>query len=84
METDPQRLWVGPTSRAAEEKEAYERSFGPFYRVEQLIVTTTPHSLSPFRWEKLFAFESRMITNARYDLIMLLCYYVCYYVIMCG
>ncbi|PNH04088.1 Oxygen-evolving enhancer protein 2, chloroplastic [Tetrabaena socialis] len=41
VETDPQRLWVGPASQAAREKAAYEASFGPFYRVEQMILATT-------------------------------------------
>ncbi|KAL4457923.1 hypothetical protein ABPG75_012788 [Micractinium tetrahymenae] len=40
--TDPQELWVGPGSQAAQEKAAYEASFGPFYRITQLILTTTP------------------------------------------
>ncbi|GIL49416.1 hypothetical protein Vafri_5759 [Volvox africanus] len=40
VETDPQRLWVGPSSQAAREKAAYEDSFGPFYRVEQMILAT--------------------------------------------
>lgn len=78
--TDPQDLWVGPGSQAAQEKAAYEvrrqgckasqlpatlccrfcghgrkltlghapvnpnlqAAFGPFYRITQLILTTTP------------------------------------------
>jgi hypothetical protein len=40
--TDPLRLWVPPTSRAAADKAAYEEAFGPFYRVEQLILSTLP------------------------------------------
>jgi Niemann-Pick C1 protein len=48
LETDPQRLWVGPTSQAARDKANYEASFGPFYRVTQLIVSTTPASKSPY------------------------------------
>ncbi|GFR48083.1 hypothetical protein Agub_g9922, partial [Astrephomene gubernaculifera] len=42
VETDPQRLWVGPGSQAAREKAAYEASFGPFYRIEQMILATQP------------------------------------------
>ncbi len=34
--------------KAARDKAAYESSFGPFYRVEQLILTTTPDAPSPF------------------------------------
>lgn len=39
---------MGPGSQAAKHKAAYEASFGPFYRVEQLIVSTTPDSQSPY------------------------------------
>ncbi len=42
VETAPERLWVGPSSQAAREATEYERAFGPFYRVTQLILTTTP------------------------------------------
>ncbi|KAI3436838.1 hypothetical protein D9Q98_006248 [Chlorella vulgaris] len=46
--TDPQELWVGPGSQAAQEKAAFEVSFGPFYRITQLILTTTPAANSSF------------------------------------
>jgi hypothetical protein len=82
--TDPQDLWVGPGSQAAQEKAAFEvrcpsglarpagflrystlsgqpfltmsnlpltclqASFGPFYRITQLILTTTPAANSSF------------------------------------
>eukprot|EP00798_Chlamydomonas_sp_ICE-L_P025324 gene25325-10979_t len=39
VETDPQRLWAAPSSQAAQEKAAFEASFGPFYRIEQLELT---------------------------------------------
>ncbi|KAG2486557.1 hypothetical protein HYH03_014858, partial [Edaphochlamys debaryana] len=42
VETDPQRLWVGPSSQAARERADYEASFGPFYRVAQIILSTAP------------------------------------------
>ncbi|KAL4921504.1 patched family-domain-containing protein [Aspergillus aurantiobrunneus] len=35
VETDPVRLWVSPTSAAAEEKAFFDQNFGPFYRAEQ-------------------------------------------------
>jgi Niemann-Pick C1 protein len=44
VETEPEKLWVGASSRAARDKARYERSFGPFYRVAQLIVSTTAES----------------------------------------
>lgn len=38
VETDPVRLWVSPTSPAAQEKEYFDRNFGPFYRAEQVFL----------------------------------------------
>ncbi|PYI14710.1 multidrug efflux transporter AcrB transmembrane domain-containing protein [Aspergillus violaceofuscus CBS 115571] len=35
VETDPVRLWVSPTSAAAQEKAYFDEHFGPFYRAEQ-------------------------------------------------
>lgn len=46
--TNTQNLWVGPGSRAARDKAAFEASFGPFYRVSQIIIHTTPSSVSNF------------------------------------
>lgn len=38
VETDPVRLWVSPTSPAAQEKEYFDKNFGPFYRAEQVFL----------------------------------------------
>ncbi|KAJ5912209.1 NPC intracellular cholesterol transporter 1-related protein 1 [Penicillium subrubescens] len=35
IETDPVRLWVSPSSPAAQEKAFFDESFGPFFRAEQ-------------------------------------------------
>ncbi|KAJ6030862.1 uncharacterized protein N7446_000071 [Penicillium canescens] len=35
VETDPVRLWVSPSSAAAQEKDFFDQNFGPFYRAEQ-------------------------------------------------
>ncbi|OQE31384.1 hypothetical protein PENSTE_c001G02512 [Penicillium steckii] len=35
VETDPVRLWVSPSSAAAQEKDYFDDNFGPFYRAEQ-------------------------------------------------
>jgi hypothetical protein len=43
-----QSLWVGPGSRAAQDKAAFESSFGPFYRVAQIIISTTHNSKSNY------------------------------------
>jgi Niemann-Pick C1 protein len=38
FETDPQKLWVPDKSSTVEQKNAFDASFTPFYRIEQLIV----------------------------------------------
>ncbi|KAH9918241.1 multidrug efflux transporter AcrB transmembrane domain-containing protein [Epithele typhae] len=41
IETDPVRLWVAPDSEAKLQKEFFDEHFGPFYRIEQVFVTST-------------------------------------------
>lgn len=38
VETDPVKLWVSPTSAAAQEQEFFDNNFGPFYRSEQVFL----------------------------------------------
>ncbi|KAF9008709.1 multidrug efflux transporter AcrB transmembrane domain-containing protein [Cyathus striatus] len=40
IETDPVRLWVSPTSESKLQKEYFDENFGPFYRTEQIFVTS--------------------------------------------
>ncbi|KAG8377268.1 hypothetical protein BUALT_Bualt08G0010500 [Buddleja alternifolia] len=50
VETRPEKLWVGPGSRAAEEKQFFDSHLAPFYRIEQLIIATvqdTAHGKAP-------------------------------------
>lgn len=49
IEKDPARLWVSPTSAAAEEKSFFDSNFGPFYRAEQvfLVNDTLPSGPGP-------------------------------------
>jgi Niemann-Pick C1 protein len=49
IERDPARLWVSPTSAAAQEKNFFDQNFGPFYRAEQvfLVNDTNPHGPGP-------------------------------------
>ncbi|KAF3446900.1 hypothetical protein FNV43_RR12080 [Rhamnella rubrinervis] len=50
VETRPEKLWVGPGSKAAEEKQYFDNHLAPFYRIEQLILATIPdvtHGKSP-------------------------------------
>lgn len=39
VETDPVRLWVSPSSEAAQQREFFDKEFGPFFRSEQLFVS---------------------------------------------
>ena len=66
VETDPVRLWVSPTSAAAEEKAFFDANFGPFYRAQQafLVNDTYPGGPGPvLSYETLswwFDVESRV------------------------
>ncbi|GAQ79217.1 putative Niemann-Pick C type protein [Klebsormidium nitens] len=42
VETRPEKLWVRPDSLAAQQKAFYDEHLGPFYRIEQLILATSP------------------------------------------
>ncbi|XP_022747647.1 Niemann-Pick C1 protein-like isoform X2 [Durio zibethinus] len=45
VETRPEKLWVGPGSKAAEEKRFFDSHLAPFYRIQQLILATIPDAL---------------------------------------
>ncbi|OKL61038.1 hypothetical protein UA08_03281 [Talaromyces atroroseus] len=61
VETDPVRLWVSPTSDAAQEKEFFDKNFGPFYRAEQaFLVNDTGPVLSYDTLSWWFDVESRV------------------------
>jgi Niemann-Pick C1 protein len=47
IERDPARLWVSPTSAAAQEKSFFDESFGPFYRAEQVFLVNDTNPAGP-------------------------------------
>ena len=47
IEKNPARLWVSPTSAAAQEKAFFDESFGPFYRAEQVFLVNDTNSDGP-------------------------------------
>lgn len=47
--TDPVELWAAPNSRSRLEKEYFDKTFAPFYRIEHLIITAKDDSMSIFR-----------------------------------
>ena len=47
LEKDPARLWVSPSSAAAEEKAFFDSNFGPFYRAEKIFLVNDTHPSGP-------------------------------------
>jgi Niemann-Pick C1 protein len=49
IEKSPERLWVSPSSQAAQDKAFFDSNFGPFYRAEQafLVNDTQPSGPGP-------------------------------------
>lgn len=47
IEKDPARLWVSPSSDAAQEKEFFDSNFGPFFRAEKLFLVNDTLSSGP-------------------------------------
>ena len=47
IETSPERLWVSPSSQAAQEKQFFDSNFGPFYRAEQAFLVNDTHPSGP-------------------------------------
>ncbi|KAF8204934.1 patched family-domain-containing protein [Pholiota molesta] len=45
IETEPVRLWVSPSSESKQQKEYFDEKFGPFYRTEQIFVTSVAGSI---------------------------------------
>ncbi|OLL22746.1 Niemann-Pick type C-related protein 1 [Neolecta irregularis DAH-3] len=43
VETNPVKLWVSPTSEAANEKSFFDENFGPFFRSQQAFLTNLTH-----------------------------------------
>lgn len=47
IEQNPARLWVSPTSEAAQEKEYFDSNFGPFFRAEKIFLVNDTESSGP-------------------------------------
>ncbi|KAF5510660.1 NPC intracellular cholesterol transporter 1-related protein 1 [Colletotrichum siamense] len=47
LEKDPARLWVSPTSPAAQEKAFFDEKFGPFYRAEKVFLVNDRDGPAP-------------------------------------
>ena len=42
--TNPVKLWSAPGSTARQQKDYFDKHFGPFYRTEQVIITAVPRN----------------------------------------
>lgn len=47
LEQEPARLWVSPTSEAAQEKAYFDSNFGPFYRAEKIFLVNDTQPSGP-------------------------------------
>ena len=47
IEKSPERLWVSPSSQAAQEKAFFDSNFGPFYRAEQAFLVNDTDASGP-------------------------------------
>ena len=47
--TNPVDLWSSPDSQARQEKNYFDKYFSPFYRTEQVILTTTYNYTDPYK-----------------------------------
>jgi len=55
VETDPVRLWVAPDSESKIQKEYFDEHFGPFYRPQQIFITSA--SSSPLEKEPVLSWD---------------------------
>lgn len=69
VETDPVRLWVSPTSDAAQEKQYFDENFGPFYRAEQAFLVNDSGPVLSYDtliwWSDVESRARRMISLGR-------------------
>ncbi|KIK65508.1 hypothetical protein GYMLUDRAFT_357468 [Collybiopsis luxurians FD-317 M1] len=47
IETDPVRLWVAPNSETRIQKDFFDKHFGPFYRPQQIFITSIDQENDP-------------------------------------
>ena len=45
VDSDPNKIWVPPASKTAEQQAQFNEVFNPFYRIEQVIFTKTPEAM---------------------------------------
>jgi Niemann-Pick C1 protein len=63
IETDPVGLWVAPNSNSKLQKEFFDSNFGPFYRTEQIFVTSAQALPAHSRSNDSSAFASQPLLS---------------------
>ena len=56
---NPLELWSSKQSRSRVEKDFYEESFGPFYRVAHVIVTPTKQEVRKYKYREVIGPKQR-------------------------
>ncbi|RDA87832.1 hypothetical protein CP532_2995 [Ophiocordyceps camponoti-leonardi (nom. inval.)] len=83
LEKEPARLWVSPSSPAAQEKEYFDNHFGPFYRAEKIFLVndTQPSGPGPVLsyetlkwWSEVEQSIERIVSPAFGDTLQDVCY----------
>ncbi|PFH56935.1 hypothetical protein XA68_15748 [Ophiocordyceps unilateralis] len=83
LEKEPARLWVSPSSPAAQEKQYFDSNFGPFYRAEKIFLVndTQPSGPGPVLsyetlkwWSEVEQSIERIVSPAFGDSLQDICY----------
>ncbi|KAJ3926999.1 MAG: hypothetical protein NXY57DRAFT_668229 [Lentinula lateritia] len=71
IETDPVRLWVAPNSETRVQKDFFDEHFGPFYRPQQIFITSTDQENHPVLSFEHLQYVSALEKHIRHKLVSL-------------
>ncbi|KAJ3867851.1 patched family-domain-containing protein [Lentinula novae-zelandiae] len=71
IETDPVRLWVAPNSETRIQKDFFDEHFGPFYRPQQIFITSTDQENHPVLSFEHLQYVSALEKHIRHKLVSL-------------
>ncbi|KAJ3856931.1 patched family-domain-containing protein [Lentinula lateritia] len=69
IETDPVRLWVAPNSETRVQKDFFDEHFGPFYRPQQIFITSTDQENHPVLSFEHLQYVSELEKHIRHKLV---------------
>ncbi|KAE9399012.1 hypothetical protein BT96DRAFT_1019765 [Gymnopus androsaceus JB14] len=69
IETDPVRLWVAPDSETRIQKDYFDEHFGPFYRPQQLFITSVDQENDPVLSFEHLQYVFKLEQHIRQDLV---------------